>query len=80
MELLWDAEFPSERFKFDHQCTPPIVAEVADAISLKYKRLSMQAKTKFQAEQLKVVIAYLKMLTSYSCCHINEIESELKYI
>lgn len=80
VELLWGIEFPSQGFKLDCQHAPPMVAEVVDAIGQKYGKLSMRAKTKFHAEQLKVEIAYLKMLTSYSCRRINEIESELKYI
>lgn len=40
----------------------------------------MRAKTKFHAEQLKVEIAHLKILTSYSFYCINKMKLELKYI
>ncbi len=57
-----------------------MVAEVADIIGQKYKRLSIPAKTKFHAEQVKVEIIHFKILTSHSCHCINEIELELEYI
>lgn len=40
----------------------------------------MWATKKFYAEQMKVKIARLKILTFHNCCSINEIESELKYV
>lgn len=80
VELLRSAEFLLQEFKLDCQRTPPMIAEVADAIGQKYGRLSMRAKTIFHAKQLKVKITRLKILTSHSCHHINKMESELKYI
>lgn len=53
---------------------------VADAIGLKYKKLFLQTKTIFQMEQVKVEIACLRILTTYSCRRINELELELKYL
>lgn len=80
MELLRHVEFAPRRFKLDRQRAPLMAPEVADAIGLRYGRLSFWTKTKFHAEQVKVEIARLKMLTSQSCRRINEMESELKYI
>ena len=80
MEFLRHVEFALRGFKLDCQRAPPIAPEVADAVGLRYGRLSFWAKTKFHAEQMKVEIACLKMLTSQSCRRINEMESELKYI
>lgn len=51
-----------------------------NAISLKYERLFLHAKIKFYANQLKVKIAYLKILISQGCQHVNKIKQELKYI
>lgn len=54
--------------------------DVADAIGLKYGRFSLQAKTIFHIEQVKVEIVLLRILTTHSCRRINELESELKYL
>lgn len=80
VELLRHVEFAPRQFKLDRQRAPLMAPEVVDAVGLKYGRLFFRAKTKFHAEQVKVEIARLKMLTSQSYCCINEIESELKYI
>lgn len=80
VELMRVVEFAPRGFKLDCQRAPPMAPEVADAFGLKYGRLSLRAKTKFHAEQVKVEIARLKMLTSHSCRRINAMESELKYI
>ena len=80
VELLRDKEFAPRGFKLDRQRAPPLAPEVADAIGLRYGRLSLRAKTNFHADQLKVEIARLKMLTSQGCRRINEMEQELKYI
>lgn len=80
MELLQDAEFLPQAFKLDHQCLSLVTSDVADAIGVKYGRLSLRAKTIFNIEQVKVEIACHKMLTTHSCCYINELESKLKYI
>lgn len=57
-----------------------MVTEVADVIGQKYRRLSMRAKIKYHAEQVKIEIGHLNMLTSHSRYYINEMELELKYI
>lgn len=51
-----------------------------DAVSLRYERLSLWAKTKFHVDQLKVEIARLKMLILQECHRINKMEEEFKYI
>lgn len=50
VKLLQVAKFLPRGFKLDCQYAPLIVAEVVDAIGLKYRRLSMLAKTKFYTE------------------------------
>ncbi len=80
VELLQDAEFPPQAFKLDRQHPPLVAPDVADAIGLKYGRLSLRAKIIFHMEQVKVEIARLRMLTTHSCRRINELESELKYL
>lgn len=49
VELLRDEEFAPRAFKLDWQRAPPLAPEVADAIGLRYERLSLRAKTKFHA-------------------------------
>lgn len=80
MELLWDEEFAPREFKLDRMLAPPVAPEVADAIGLRYGTISLRAKSKFYADQVKVEIARLKMLTSQGCRRMNEMEQELKYI
>ncbi len=67
VEVLRDEEFAPRRFKLDCQRAPPLAPKVVDAVGLKYGRLSLHAKTKFLADQLKMEIACLKMLTSQGC-------------
>ncbi len=80
IKLLRDEEFAPRGFKLDRQRAPPLALEVTDAVGFRYRRLSLRAKTKFHADQLKVEIARLKMLTSQGCWRINKMEQELKYI
>lgn len=63
VELLWDKEFALREFKLDCQHAFSLALEVVDAVGLRYRRLSLRAKTKFYANQLKVEIAHFKILT-----------------
>lgn len=80
IELLQDAKFPPRTFKLNRQRPSLTAPDIMNAIGLKFGRLFLQAKTIFHIEQVKVEIACLKMLTTYSCRRINELESELKYL
>lgn len=80
VELLQDAKFLLHAFKLDQQRALPLAPKAADRIDLRYKSLSLQAKTKFHVDQLKIEIACLKMLTLQRYGRINEMEGELKYI
>lgn len=66
--------------KLDWQRAFLLAPKVTDVIGLRYRKLSLRAKTKFHDNQLKVEISHLKMLTSQGCLCINKIEQELKYI
>lgn len=80
VELLWDAKFALWEFKLDCQHAFSMAPVIADVIGLKYGRLSFWAKTIFHTEQIKIMIPCLKMLTTQYCRHINEMQSQLKYI
>lgn len=79
MKFMQFIKFTLYRFKLDCWCACLMASKIADAIGLKYKKLFLQAKTKFYIKQIKINIAYLKILTFHNCYYINEIKSELKY-
>lgn len=54
--------------------------DVADAIGLRYKKLSMCAKTKFYMDQMKVKFERLQIPVFLPCQYIHEIEVEIKYV
>lgn len=80
VELLQDKKFALSTFKLDWQHAPPLAPKVVDTVDLRYGRLFLYAKTKFHANQLKMEIAYLKILTLQGCRRINKMKQELKYI
>lgn len=80
VELLRDEEFAPRGFRLDRLRVPDLAPEVADAIGLKYGRLSMRAKTKLHTDQMKVELKRLKLLVSQACRRINEMEQEMRYV
>lgn len=80
IELLLNEEFALHMFKLDWPHTPPLAPKVIDTIGLKYKKLFLYAKTKFHANQLKVEILHVKILTLQGCQYINKIKQKLKYV
>lgn len=59
---------------------PVLAPDVANTVGLRYRRLSMRAKTKFHADQMNVELERLKLLVSQGCRRIHEMESEIKYV
>ncbi len=80
MELLQHQEFTPRRFRLDTLRVPPLLAETADAIGMRYGRLNLRAKTKLHMDQMKCEIKRLDVLVQQGCNRIKALKSEMKYI
>ena len=79
-ELLQHQEFALRRFRLDTLRPPPLLAETADAIGMRYGCLNLWAKTKLHLDQMKCKINRLAILVQQGCNRIKALESEMKYI
>ncbi len=79
-ELLQHQEFAPRRFRLDTLRAPPLLAETADAIGMRYGRLNLRAKTKLHVDQMKCEIKRLDVLVQQGCKRIKALEAEMKYI
>ncbi len=79
-ELFQHQEFASKRFRLDTLRAPPLLAETADAIGMRYSRLNLRAKTKLHVNQMKCEIKRLDVLVQQGCKYIKALEAEMKYI
>ncbi len=79
-ELLQHQEFALRRFRLDTLRAPPLLAETADAIGMRYGCLNLQAKTKLHVDQIKCEIKRLDVLVQQGCKRIKALEAEMKYI
>lgn len=80
VELLRVQEFAPCGFKLDCMRAPVLKPDVADAVGLRYGRLSMRAKIKFHIDQMTVELERLRLLVSQGCRRIHETEVEIKYV
>lgn len=67
-------------FKIDRFCVPIMVLDIANAVGLRYKKLSILVKIKFYTNQMNIKLKWLKLLVFQDCCHIYKMESKIKYV
>lgn len=80
VDLLQNAEFPPQGFKLDRLRAPVLQPDIADAVGLRYGKLSFRAKTLFHIDQMKVELGRLRLLKSQVCGRIEDIEKNIKYV